>query len=94
MATDGPDPPPCNCTVFDKGKTVIVVATRGACAFERWVKEVQDLSGQQVDWHYFGGRAFVLYLGDFATVVATIAELKQSLPGDILAWADESGRIN
>jgi hypothetical protein len=36
-------------------------------------------SGQPVDWHYSGGRANVLYLGDFTKVQAAIEKLLPEL---------------
>jgi hypothetical protein len=31
---------------------------------EPWVVKVREISGQRVDWHYFGGRAVVKFIGD------------------------------
>lgn len=76
MATDGPTPPPCDPEIFSKGKTVFIGDTIGSCAIERWVKKIAATSGQPVDWHWVGGRANVLALGDIAKVQEAIAEHK------------------
>ena len=75
MATDGPTPAPCNQKVFDKGVQVFMTHTIPSNAMEEWVKKVAKLSGQQVDWHFAGGRARVLALGDIKKVESAIQEL-------------------
>ena len=39
---------------------------------ERWVKRVAAKAKAQVDWHYAGGRAMILHLGDAASRRRTI----------------------
>lgn len=75
MTTDGPDPPPCNAKVFKHGHTAMITAGIPSNAMERWVRQVAELSGQRVDWHFCGGRAVVKYLGDGVKVLAAIREL-------------------
>jgi hypothetical protein len=75
MATDGPDPPPCNPKVFAEGTCVFVTHTIGPNALEAWVQQIARKSGQLVDWHYFGGRAKILALGNLAKVHQAIEEL-------------------
>ena len=86
MATDGPDPPPCNLNILKKGKSVCVV--RGSPnAVERWVQSVAKKANAQVDWHSVGGQAVVLHLGDDASrqrVLEAINQLKDELQGQIL----------
>ncbi|MCX6779306.1 MAG: hypothetical protein NTU97_03690 [Candidatus Magasanikbacteria bacterium] len=81
MASDGPCPPPCNPRIFKEGKTV--VALYGSSnAIERWVQAVAKRADALVDWHFFGGRANVLHLGDDesrARVLKAIDELVPSL---------------
>lgn len=72
MATDGPDPPPCDENVYKKGTHVFTTSTIPSNAMEGWVKEVAKRSGQRVDWYFFGGRAVVLALGDITKVRHTI----------------------
>ena len=75
MATDGPTPTPCDSEVFKNGESVFVTDTIPSNAMEGWVKKVAELSGQRVDWHFFGGRANVLALGDIDKVKAAIQKL-------------------
>lgn len=63
MATDGPTPPPCNQDIFVHG-TPIASVTGSSNAVEDWVRRVADKSDTQLDWHYSGGIAQVLHLGD------------------------------
>ena len=63
MATDGPDPAPCNPDIFKKGRGVCVV-DGSPNAVERWVQSIAKKASAQVDWHYSGGRANVLHLRD------------------------------
>ncbi len=73
-----PSPPPCNDKIFKEGHSAIVL---DGCSYrvEQWVQAVAKASGQAVDWHYSGGRANVLYLGDFEKVEAAIAKLLPDL---------------
>lgn len=87
MATDGPTPPPCDYDIFENGETVCIVDGRSN-AVERWVKKVAKKANAKVDWHYSGGRANVLHLGDAASrqrVLNAISELKSKLDGTILS---------
>lgn len=74
-ATDGPCPPPCNLEIFTQGEQVFITNTIPSNAMEGWVKKVAKASGQPVDWHFAGGHARVLALGDLKKVAAAIAEL-------------------
>lgn len=87
MATDGPTPQPCNPDIFKNGEGVCVVDGRSN-AVERWVQAVAKQANAQVDWHYSGGRANVLHLGDADSrqrVLNAIAELESHLDGAILS---------
>ena len=87
MATDGPDPAPCNPDIFKKGRGVCVV-DGSSNAVERWVQSVAKKANAQVDWHYSGGRVNVLHLGDDASrqrVLDAINELEGELKGRILS---------
>ena len=75
MATDGPDPAPCDPEVFKKGKDIFMTHSIPSNAMEGWVKKVANLSGQKVDWYFFGGRAIVKALGDCDKVVDVINQL-------------------
>jgi hypothetical protein len=81
MATDGPTPTPCNPEIFKKGEGVCILAG-SSNAVERWVQSVAKKANAQVDWHYSGGRANVLHLGDKDSrqrVFNAIEELKGDL---------------
>jgi len=75
VATDGPDPAPCQQDIFDDGEPVFLTWSIPSNAMEQWVKKVAEKSGQPVDWHFFGGRAVVKALGDLKAVRAAIEEL-------------------
>ena len=75
MATDGPTPPPCDLDILKRGSVVFVGDTLPSNAMERWVKRVAELSGQRVDWHFLGGYARVLALGDLHRVEVAIKAL-------------------
>ena len=68
----------CNPEVYECGKVALVI---DACMFraEEWVQKVTQESGQRVDWHYSGGRAVVLYLGDQKKVLAAAEKLAWDL---------------
>ena len=70
--------PRCDSKVFKSGTTILTADTHecGATGFEEWVVAVRKASGQPVDWHYSGGIANMLFLGDKEKVVAAI----QSIP--------------
>lgn len=87
MATDGPTPPPCDPKIFQKGTTVCVLDAPSNAA-ERWVKAVAKKAKAKVDWHYSGGRANVLHLGDAKSrkrVFEAINDLQGELKGTILS---------
>ena len=90
MSTDGPTPKPCNPKIFKNGTTVAMVCG-SSNAVERWVKSIAKKAEAQVDWHYAGGRAMILHLGNKASLQRTldaIEELKPKLKGDILYAAN------
>lgn len=68
----------CDSEIFEKGHSV---CTLDACMHvaEAWVKEVEKESGQRVDWHYSGGIANVLYVGDHAKVLEAVTRLEPEL---------------
>jgi hypothetical protein len=65
------NPPPCEPDIFKNG-TPVAWATTGPTGgnrlFESWIVRVRAASGQPVDWHYSGGRAQVLALGNLDAV--------------------------
>ena len=87
---DPSTPPPCNQEVFSKGKSLLAADTSGcrAVGFEPWVQEVAKKSGQPVDWHYSGGVAHVLYLGDREKVIEAAKSIP--CPANIMRWFEET----
>jgi len=86
MATDGPTPPPCNDQIFKNGHPVVLLDAPSNAA-EQWVRAVADKANALVDWHYSGGIAQVLHLGDLDSrlrVESAIDELAPALQGTIL----------
>lgn len=83
--------PPCDKEMFKHGKSVIVLSgwTRD---IEPYVQSIASASGQRVDWHFSGGRANVLYLGDRSKVEAAIRENPPGVKIQVLAWVGESER--
>ena len=79
MATDGPTPPDCNPDIFKHG-TGLCVVDGSSNAVERWVQAIAQKAGAQVDWHYSGGRASVLHLGDDASRERVLVAMMQLLP--------------
>lgn len=73
MTTD--DPPSCNQEIFNKGECVFITHTIPSNELEKWVKKIAEKSGQPVDWHYCGGRARILALGDISKVSCSMKEL-------------------
>lgn len=86
MSTDGPTPAPCDEEIFQKGKTVVVVYG-SSNAIERYVQSIAKKANARVDWHFSGGRANVLHLGDAdsrARVESALDELPPQPPVEIL----------
>lgn len=86
MATDGPTPPPCDQEIFQKGQPVAALDARSNAA-ENWVRAVAKKASTRVDWHYSGGIAQVLHLGDDESrvrVEAAIDELEPTLKGTVM----------
>jgi hypothetical protein len=86
MATDGPTPQPCDPRIFKDGKGLCIV-DGSSNAVERWVQSIAKKANAQVDWHYSGGRANVLHLGDaesYQRALNAVRELQGELKGTIL----------
>lgn len=70
-------PAPCNQEVFEKGEVAFVMAGKRSADIEEYVQGLAKQTGQQVDWHFVGGRAVVKVLGD-VSVVREAAQANQS----------------
>lgn len=76
MATDGPTPAPCDSDIFKNG-TGLCVLDGASNAVERYVQEIARRANAKVDWHYSGGRANVLHLGDSASRERALAAVNE-----------------
>jgi hypothetical protein len=62
---------PCDPEIYQNGIQVGVIGateTHNAEWIEKFVRELRKFTGQKVDWHYVGGRAQILALGDVDAV--------------------------
>ena len=66
---------PCDRDIYANGTLVLMTHTIGSEAMEGWVRQVAEISQQKVDWHFAGGRACVLALGDLSRVRQAIETL-------------------
>lgn len=84
---------PCDANIFKNGHSI---ATLDACRHrvETFVQAVAKESEQPVDWHYSGGIANVLYLGDFAKVKAAFDKLAPMLSEPMKRKEGECGRCS
>jgi len=76
MEPDERDPAPCAPEIYKNGTLVLTTHTISVDGFEEWVQAVARRSGQPVDWHFVGGVACVLALGDLGKVREAILALK------------------
>jgi len=82
---------PCDPKIFKEGKTIAALDAKSEAA-EKWVQAVAKRANAKVDWHYSGGIANVLYLGNNevrARVEKSINDLEKSLDGQILRIFEE-----
>ena len=78
MATDGPDPDPCDDEIYRNGTEVCIVASISSNRMENFIKLIREFTQERVDWYYVGGRAIVKVLGDVESVkYAILAKLKE-----------------
>jgi hypothetical protein len=94
MATDGPTPPPCDDEIFENGQPIAALDGRSN-AVEAWVQAVATKAEARIDWHYSGGVAQVLHLGDEASrirVLNTMRVLAPELQGHVLRYFDKGDK--
>ncbi len=85
MATDGPNPPPCDSEVFHWGET-IAIGHAASNEMERWVRAVAEKADARLDWHFTGGTANILFLGDpeaRARTTEVLTEMASDLNGKL-----------
>lgn len=75
----------------EKGIDIITIAGPRSWTIENWTIDLEEISGQQVDWNFVGGRAFVVALGDIDKVVVAV---KQTFPALQAAYAAEQKASN
>jgi hypothetical protein len=87
-------PEPCNKKIFNDGKPLFAANTWypednpiRATGFEEWIKEIRKKSKQDIDWHYSGGIAQVLYLGDKEKIIEAMND--NPCPAQIMHWFQE-----
>lgn len=76
----------CDQEIFENGQPVVALDARSEAA-EKWVCAVAKEANASVDWHYSGGIAQVLHLGNDesrARVEAAIDKLSHKLDGTIM----------
>lgn len=73
IKTDNP-PTPCKKEIYEKGKFVTWIIGANSATIEEYVRFIAKITETETDWHYFGGRAQVLTLGDPAIVRQVLAE--------------------
>lgn len=69
----------CDEEIMQKGHTVFYIPSWRKKDIENWVQEVAKRSGQKVDWHYSGGNANIIGLGDLDKIRNTIKEMLPEL---------------
>jgi len=92
-------PTPCSKRVFEKGQSIILASTDncGAEEFEAWIVKVRELLSQsfllwdktEIDWHYSGGVANVLYVGCREDVEKALKQLLPECPAQILRFVSD-----
>jgi hypothetical protein len=62
-------------------------------AFEDWIVSIRKTLPRKckIDWHYSGGIANVLYLGDQQTVMKAIGEHMDTCPAHVMSLVEETG---
>ncbi len=78
--------PPCDPEIYEHGQPVALLSASDA-AIEQWVRCVASLAKARLDWHYNGGFARVLHLGDEesrARVEDAVTQLQDALDGSIV----------
>lgn len=79
-------PPPCDHEVFELGNPILAI-TGASEQVEKWVRSVAKKAEARVDWHYSGGIAQVLHLGDDVSLLRVrqaVVRLESSLKGEII----------
>ena len=93
-------PKPCSKRVFEKGQSIVLASTYncGAEGFEAWIVKVRELLPRsfllpwgktEIDWHYSGGIANVLYVGSREDVEKALNQMLHECPARILRFVSD-----
>lgn len=66
------EPPPCDPAVFTHGTAIASLHGPRMHTIEDYIVRVRERSGQQVDWHFVGGIARIVFIGDGNKVRAAL----------------------
>lgn len=78
--------PRCSQDLYLHGEHIMTIADVPSEKIEEWVVKVRKESKQKVDWHFVGGRACVLYLGNKGRVVQAIHNHLEELTAMTTYW--------
>lgn len=84
-------PAPCKPEIFKNGSPVAFVDGSSA-PVEKWVQEVARQAEARVDWHYSGGVAQILCLGDVVSrsrVLVVMKKLEDQLDGRVMRYLNQ-----
>lgn len=59
-------PPPCDSEILRIGVPVAIIVDGNSRTTNAWILKIRQCTHVHVDWHYSGGRAQVLMIGDAA----------------------------
>ena len=83
--------PQCDSIIFQNGSS-IAVFDAGSKEMEEFVSKIRGISKQQVDWHYSGGRANLLFIGKRKKVEEAIKSLLPEFKGTLLNWTPQESK--
>jgi len=69
-------PDECNQDIFNTGVFIGSIYNYPSPHVEAFVRYAAFLSGQQIDWHYSGGRGRVLVIGDTNAAIEAFHKLR------------------
>lgn len=69
----------CDEEILNHGTTLFAIHSLSSHEINDWVQEVANASKEKVDWRQFGGRAFILGMGDLDKIRRAMVDLLPSL---------------
>lgn len=76
----------CDPEVFNRGHAILVVGEAGVDIMEAFCERLNNLSDVKFDWHYQGGSAVLLYLGDYGLARKTIEPELAWFSDELHSW--------